>query len=305
MGFSEYNTNFISNEGRVTPAVRWLLAANIGVYFLQLVLFGTDNFATWFGLSAEEFPSHWWTVGTYMFVHGGLMHLTLNMLMLWMFGPRVEREFGTRAFAKFYVWCGLGGAIFHLLLVGEGVVIGASGAVVGVVLAFALRWPDENLYLFGVIPMRARWLAVWMIAWNVGMALMDMSGYSHSQTAWMSHVGGLVFAWLYLNGSKGGGLDRIRRHVATVPDDRDIRPVPKSRRYRRQESGEVADEVVAKSNALFKKQTQHPQSAAMLKSRRRAQEVDALLDKISLQGIDSLTPEERKLLEEISRRLRG
>ncbi len=295
-------------SGGVTPAVQWLLAANIGVYFLQLVLFGTQNTAAWFGLSSAEFPAHWWTVGTYMFVHGGLMHLALNMFMLWMFGPRIEREFGTRSFTYFYLWCGLGGAVFHLLLVRQGVVVGASGAVVGVVLAFALRWPDENLYLFGVLPMRARWLAVWMIAWNVGMALADMTGYAHSGTAWMAHVGGLVFGWLYLNAPRAASLERIRRHVSTVPDEGEIRPVPRGKRVRRQDPAQTTDEIVAKSNSLFKKRQSHTkpsQSGAMVKSRRRAEEIDNLLDKISREGLESLTPDERTLLEEISRRLRG
>ena len=92
----------------------------------------------------------------------------------------------------------MGGAVFHLLFTHSDAVVGASGAVVGVMLAYALRWPDEEIYLFGVIPMKARWLAVWMIAVNAGMALADMTGYVDSITAWMTHVGGLAFACGYI-----------------------------------------------------------------------------------------------------------
>jgi membrane associated rhomboid family serine protease len=298
-------TDFPGNEspiGGTTPAVRWLIAANVGVYFLQLTLLGTNNVAGWLGLSSAAFPERWWGVVTYMFVHAGLMHVGINMLMLWMFGPRVERSFGTRSFSYFYFWCGLGGAVFHLLFVQDGMVIGASGAVVGVILAYALRWPDDELYIFGLIPMRARWLAVWMIAWNVGMALADVTHVANNGgTAWMTHVGGLVFAWLYLHVPTGASLERIRRHVATIPDETEIRPIPRSQRTRRQDVGAPADEAVLKSNASVKERVTNVGTT----TRRRVEELNLLLDKISRAGLESLTPAERKSLEELSRRLQG
>jgi membrane associated rhomboid family serine protease len=146
----DFGTDFDPRTG-ITPAVQWLIVANVGVYFLQLAIFGGDSIAAWFALTGDAFPSHWWKIGTYMFVHAGIMHLAANMFMLWMFGPRVEHVFGTRNFSYFYIWSGVGGAIFHLLFVQNGLVIGASGAVVGVILAYALRWPDEEVYLLGVI----------------------------------------------------------------------------------------------------------------------------------------------------------
>jgi membrane associated rhomboid family serine protease len=297
-------------QSGVTPAVQWLIAANVVVYFLQLTIFGEPAMTSWFALSAEQFPDHWWAVATYMFVHAGLVHLGTNMLMLWMFGPRVERAFGTRSFCNFYFWCGLGGAVFHLLFVRQGAVIGASGAVVGVVLAYALRWPDDEVYLFGVVPIKARWLAVWMIAANVGMALADMTGYTSSGTAWMTHVGGLVFAWIYLHAPYGTGLERLKQHVATVPDEQRPQPIPKTPRNRRHEHPQTADEAVARSNAMAKRravpqQSSQTPSATVRKPKRKLDEVNALLDKISRGGINSLTPAERTILEELSRRLRN
>jgi membrane associated rhomboid family serine protease len=292
----------------VTPAVAWLIAVNVGVYFLQVSMFGDETIAAWFALTSDTFPNHWWAVGTYMFVHANLVHLATNMVMLWMFGPRLEQVFGTRHFAYFYLWCGLGGAIFQLLFVRSGGVIGASGAVVGVVLAYALRWADDEVYLLGVIPMKARWLAIWTIAVNVGMALATMTGYTSSTTAWVTHVGGLAFAWLYLHAPLGPSLERIRRHVATVPDDSDPHPIPKTRRSPRHRGGDggdpqTTDEVVAQSNALV---ARRPSTAIIpiLKAREDVADVNALLDKISRHGIQSLTPSERQLLEDVSRRLR-
>lgn len=313
MGFSssmEYNAEDMQPGVGITPAVQWLIALNVGVYFLQLSLFGTPAVAEWMGLSPAEFPSHWWTVGTYMFVHAGLAHIATNMIMLWMFGPRVERSFGSRSFVYFYLWCGLGGALFHLLFVRSGMVIGASGAVVGVVLAYALRWPDDEVYLLGFFPMRARWLAVFTIAWNVGMALADVTGYASSTTAWMTHVGGLAFAWLFLHAPTSSTLDRIRRHVAMVPDDPNPNPIPRVQRPRRVDQGDRpgggggagADEAVARSNAMVRRR---PAPLGSTQGHARAEDVNALLDKISREGMKSLTAAERRLLEEVSRRLRG
>lgn len=296
----------------ITPAVQWLVALNVIVYFVQLTSpVGAADIAQWLGLSSSEFPAQWWTVGTYMFVHAGLAHLATNMIMLWMFGPRVERAFGARSFTYFYLWCGLGGAVFHLLFVQHGSVVGASGAVVGVVLAYALKWPDDEVYILGVFPMRALWLAVWTIAWNVAMALADMTGLSSGSTAWMAHVGGLAFAWLYLKAPTGSSLERIRRHVATIPDDT-VGPtaIPKTPRSKRREgppSPPSADDAVARSNAIVKRRPSTPPTPLLTSPRPkvRTEDVNALLDKISREGMESLTIDERTLLEEISRRLRG
>lgn len=289
----------------ITPAVQWLIAVNAIVYFIQLTSpLGAGDVAQWMGLSASEFPAQWWTVGTYMFVHAGFTHLAVNMIMLWMFGPRLERAMGSRTFTYFYLWCGLGGAIFHLLFVQHGSVVGASGAVVGVILAYALKWRDDEVYLLSIIPMRAIWLAVGMIAWNVGMALADMTGLASGSTAWMTHVGGLAFAWLYLYAPNGSSLERIRRHVATIPDDTGAGPIPKAQRPKRRDTPPGAEDAVARSNAIVKRRPPTPLLTSP-KARARTEDVNALLDKISREGMESLTLDERTLLEEISRRLRG
>src|SRR6185503_16430945 len=99
---------------RMTRAVQWLLGLNIGIYFLQLTLFGSDAAYPGPALDPAGFPSAWWPVATYMFVHAWLAHLAFNMFTLWMFGPRLEQAWGTRTFVQFYLWCGIGGAVAHL-----------------------------------------------------------------------------------------------------------------------------------------------------------------------------------------------
>ena len=294
-------------QPRMTPAVQWLLAANVGVYFLQLTLFRSEAVYRALRLSVDSLASAWWTPFTYMFVHAGLWHLAFNMLALWMFGPRVEQSWNTRGFTYFYVWCGLGGALAHVLLQGNASLIGASAAVSGVMLAYALRWPDDEVYLFGVIPMKTRWLVVWMMLINLAMGVASTPG--GSGIGWFSHLGGLAFGWLYLRMSSFGGLDNFRRWVSPVPDEPEdaFRAVPKVRPRNRQHSDRGGvDEVVAKSNAIVARPVQSaPVPRTEDSNCQSAERLDIVLDKISKHGIESLTSEEVRLLEDMSRKLRG
>lgn len=284
---------------RITPAVQWLLALNIGVYFLQLTLFGPDAIFSTLALDPSRFPSAWWTVGTYMFVHGWLWHLAFNMLTLWMFGPRLEQIWGTRSFTYFYLWSGLGGGIAHLIFAQHSSVIGASGAISGVLVAYALRWPDEDVYLFGVIPMKSRWLVAAMIGMNVIFALSPSSGID-----WTAHVGGMAFGWVFLKFSSLGGLTRVRGWVSALPDEQEDMPraVPRNRSPMRERG---VDEVVSRSNAVVLRESKPVQHVPKQETpKEHAARINRVLDKISQQGMQSLTREERRLLEEMSRKLR-
>ncbi len=290
-----------SESPRMTRAVQWLLALNIGVYFLQLTLFGPDAIYSALALDPARFPNAWWTVLTYMFVHAWLAHLAFNMFTLWMFGPRLEQVWGTRSFVQFYLWCGLGGAIAHLVFAQHSAVIGASGAISGVLVAYALRWPDEEVYLFGVIPMKSRWLIAAMIGMNIIFALSPSSGID-----WTAHVGGMAFGWIFLKLSSLGGLTRVKGWVSAVPEESEDMPraVPRNRSPMRDQARGV-DEVVARSNAVVLRESKPLQHVPRQESPKdHAARVNRVLDKISQQGIDSLSGDERRLLEEMSRKLR-
>jgi membrane associated rhomboid family serine protease len=289
-----------SESPRMTRAVQWLLGLNIGVYFLQLTLFGQDATYSTLALDPARFPGEWWTVVTYMFVHGWLAHLAFNMFTLWMFGPRLEHLWGTRSFVQFYMWCGLGGAFAHLLFAQHTSVVGASGAISGVLVAYALRWPDEEVYVFGVIPMKSRWLIAAMIGMNIIFALSPSSGID-----WTAHVGGMAFGWIFLKLSSLGGLSRVRGWVSALPEESEDMPraVPRNRAMRDQTRG--VDEVVSRSNAVVLRESKALQHVPRQESpKEHAAKVNRVLDKISQHGMNSLTKEERKLLEEMSRRLR-
>jgi len=297
-----------SPQSRMTPAVQWLIAANVGIYFLQVTLFGAEGVFAALGLSGERFPAEWWTLVSYMFVHGGLWHLAFNMLALWMFGPRIEGLWGAKSFVYFYLWCGIGGAVAHLLLEGNAGLVGASAAVIGVLLAYALRWPDEEVYLFGVIPMKTRWLVVWLALINLAMGISSTRG--GSGIGWFAHLGGLAFGWIFLRVSAFGGLDNFRRWVSPVPDEPEdaFRAVPRARPRSRDrgERTEGIDEVVAKSNAVVAKPVRPVllPKASDDSDKKSSERLDLVLDKISKHGIDSLTSEELLVLEEMSRKLR-
>ena len=286
---------------RMTRAVQWLLALNIGVYFLQLTLFGPDAVYSALALDPARFPATWWTVVTYMFVHAWLAHLAFNMFTLWMFGPRLEHEWGTRTFVWFYFCCGVGGAIAHLVFAPHTSVVGASGAISGVLVAYALRWPDEEVYLFGVIPMRSRYLILAMLVMNIIFALSP-----GSRIDWTAHVGGMAFGWIFLKLYSAGGINRVRGWVSAVPDESEDMPraVPRARQPMRDRAAGV-DEVVERSNAIILRESKPLQHVPRQETPKEyAARVNRVLDKISQQGIGSLSRDERRLLEEMSRKLR-
>jgi membrane associated rhomboid family serine protease len=264
---------------------------------------------TWLGFSQRDLGLHrYWTALTYMFVHAGLLHLAVNMYTLWIFGPRVEHLWGSRSFSWFYIWCGVGGAVFHLMFNQSGLLMGASAAVLGVSVAYASHWPDDEIYLFAIVPMKVKWFMWFNAAFNILMgALAGASSNSGVQIAYLAHVGGMVFAWIYMRTPNAQSLDRFRQRVTQAPDTTDEPPraVPRVLPRQRDREPEV-DDVVAKSKAVIAKQRPAPLpiTPRAVATPPSATELDGVLDKISQHGLESLTPDERRILEEMSKRLR-
>jgi membrane associated rhomboid family serine protease len=293
---------------RMTPAVQALIAINVAMLFLQRTV--VSGLPTVLAYQGEPLRA-WWTPVSYMFVHAGLWHLALNMYTLWIFGPRVEHVWGTKRFTWFYLWCGLGGVLAHALFGPSGsALVGASAAIFGVMFAFAWQWPREEIYLFGVLPLRVSVLVGLLAGINLlqGVAA-AAAGSVGSGVAYLAHLGGFAFAFLYLHAPGPGSIERLRQHVSSVPDGSESpRAIPPRTARSRTRVDEV-DEIVAKSKAIVGKQKQQRQPARGTLPRMPAEpkptEVDRLLDKISAEGMASLTDEEREILSEFSRRLRG
>lgn len=242
----------------MTPWVKRLLAANIIVFFIQQTVPGVTN--------AFAFVPAWifirpWTLVTYMFLHGGIMHIAFNMIVLFFFGPRVEQRLGSNRFITMYFIAGISGALLSFVLAPQAAIIGASAAVFGVEMAFAKYWPRELIYIWGVLPIQA----IWLIALSVAYSVWSGMNGSTSGVADFAHLGGIAGAFVYL-----WWLDRhhgSRKFRAKA--------VPKA------PMGKVLEWKRVDPNSIHEL---------------NRDEVNRILDKISAEGVGSLTPEERVFL---------
>lgn len=194
---------------RLTPVVRNLIIINAAVYLLQIMLPSlhvTEYLSLW-NVRTEYFKPY--QLFTYMFVHSpqGFSHVFFNMLTLAFMGPMLETFWGSKRFLAFYIICGMGAGVFNVLVdlilnVGTfGVMLGASGAVYGVLMGFGMIFPNmEIMLLIPPIPIKAKYL-VFLLG---GMTfLLDRSG----SVAHFAHLGGIIFAFIMVRlwRSQGGG----------------------------------------------------------------------------------------------------
>jgi len=242
----------------VTPWVRRLIVANVIVFFLQNTARGVTGLLEFIPRYALVQP---WTLITYMFVHGSITHILFNMIALYFFGPRVEERIGSNRFITLYTISGITGALVSLVFAPYSPIIGASGAIFGVMLAFARFWPDAQIYIMGILPIQARALVILMAAISI------WSGFQGSRTgvADFAHLGGFIGGWLYLV-----WLDRRQG----------------TRRFRTKATPTVAKETLTHWRRV------DPTSVHVV----NRDEVNRILDKINAKGLDSLTPQERAFL---------
>jgi membrane associated rhomboid family serine protease len=266
---------------RITPWVGRLIIANAVVLLLLMTLFTSPDVVRALQFSPSAAVTRPWTFVTYMFVHGGLLHLLSNMLMLYVFGTAVESRMGSRHFLLYYLFCGIGAAVFSLLLAGlmpVGPFVGASGAILGVAVAFAMLWPEAELIIFPIpIPIKARTLVIGLVALDVvGSRLWPGDGIAH-----IAHVGGAVFGYLFFR------VQSLSRRAPAQPT-------------------RAVERVVMVQSGSSEPDRRTP--VTPMRPRRRvesdpvAAEVDRVLDKISEKGISSLTPAERRFLDEVAKK---
>jgi membrane associated rhomboid family serine protease len=241
----------------MTRWVKNLLIANVGMYFVQQTMPGVTGALLFDPSHAFTRP---WTIVTYMFLHGGFMHILLNMLGLFIFGPRVEQRLGGERFLWLYFLSGISGALLSYFLV-PSLLIGASAAIYGVVLAFARFWPTDKIYIWGVLPLEARWLVIITIVWAIYSGLNGSTG----GVADFAHLGGYIGAYLYLRWlEETKGSKRFRELAVSAPPDRQL---SNWKRVNLQSVHEL-----------------------------NRDEVNRILDKISASGLGSLTPQEKQFL---------
>jgi len=176
----------------MTPWVTRLIVANILVFVLQLTFRGLTQYLALVPALLLERP---WTLFTYMFAHStaGLTHVLFNMLGLFFFGPRVEMRIGGSEFIRLYLIAGVTGGLLSWVITPYAPIVGASGAVFGVQLAFAKFYPRDKIYIWGVLPIEARVLVVIMTVVSLYGGLSGGGNVAH-----FAHLGGYVGAWIYL-----------------------------------------------------------------------------------------------------------
>jgi membrane associated rhomboid family serine protease len=167
-----------------------LIIANVGVFALTYAAPGLMDAMALVPAYALVRP---WTLVTYMFMHANVSHILFNMLGLYFFGPRVEDELGGARFLLLYFISGLMGAVLSFVFTPFVAIVGASGAIYGVFLAFAYFWPRERIFIWGILPIEARWLVAGMTALSLFGGLGSGGNIAH-----FAHLGGFVGAFIYL-----------------------------------------------------------------------------------------------------------
>ena len=204
---SASNFSYSFGPGPLTPAIKALVIANVAAFLVTLAV---PAVTLSLGMRPADVLGQLriWQPVTYMFLHGGIFHILFNMLALWMFGVELERMWGSRFFTKFYFVSGVGAAVTTMVLafmplpfadqIYNALTIGASGAVYGVLLAYAMYFPNRPIYMYFFFPIPAKYFV--MIIGAISL-LSSMNGPGGG-VAHTTHLGGLIAAYLFLKGGR-------------------------------------------------------------------------------------------------------
>jgi membrane associated rhomboid family serine protease len=249
----------------ITPWVLRLIIANAAVYMLQRA---SPVIEQQLMLVPALIPSRPWTVITYMFLHQGLSHIFFNMLSLFFFGPRLEGQLGGSRFLVVYFVSGIAGGLLSFATP-YAAIVGASGATLGVMVGYAYYWPQEQIYFWGVLPIRA-WLFIIIMA---ALSLWAGFGGGGGDIAHFAHLGGIAGGYLTVRLFDARAASPARRAQSRRPPSLGRRDMERWSRIQRDKLHEV-----------------------------NRGEYDRIMDKIREQGAGSLTPDERNFLDNFSNR---
>jgi membrane associated rhomboid family serine protease len=285
--------------------IKNLLIINAAVFFVQVIannlmvggkpLWYILNY--WFALNplAEGFNFQVWQLITYQFMHGSFTHILFNMFALWMFGMEIENYWGTKKFLTYYLLCGVVAGLFQLFLTpilgsAAAVTIGASGAVYGVLIAFGLMFPNRLIFLYFLIPVKAKYLIGFLIV--LEFMLVDSA---QSNVAHLAHLGGALAGFLFILFDKS--IDVPIKRILNI-----------SSGYRQQSNIQNPFSGLADK---FKRRTQNIEDAKYYDINQKKdeetpitqEEIDKILDKISESGYQNLTEREKKILFDASKKM--
>ena len=293
-----YGTGTGFGGRQITSGVKTLIIANLVVFALQTVFGGGLSgrialIETWGAFVPQWaiFGGEVWRFVTYMFLHAGLFHILINMFILWMFGSQVEALWGRRTFLTYYFVCGVGAAmiygVFKLFGYDSMVpMLGASGAIYGLLLAYGLSFPNNVILVMMIFPMKAKYA---VILFGLVELMMIPGGGS---VAHLAHLGGMAAGFVFLRVTaptlaRGGGVfddaGRAWRKFRARNRMRVVRPEDRS-------NGKNG-----KNGKNGNGQDNTPPSPGQKR-------IDIILDKISREGLQSLTDEEQEILRRAGRR---
>lgn len=262
------------------PAIKTLVVLNAAVFLVQFLGYPLVLRLGLIPARVVQWPlPEFWRLVTYLFLHGGLWHLLFNLFALWMFGLPVESQWGGREFVKYYFLCGLGAALASVALAPHSLmpIVGASGSVYGLLVAFAMLYPDAVVYLYFLIPVKAAHVAILFAVIEFFMGASDSS----PGIARFAHFGGMLTGYLYIRWwwvwklkLKGLFLGLFAGDGARLPRARSERRVARAAPSIPRERDDMA-------------------------------EVDRILDKILASGLESLTEAEKALMRLYSQRQKG
>lgn len=285
------------------PVIKNLLIINSVVFVLQLIMQGVTFQGVpgayildhWFALNPIGYNFQIWQLITYQFMHGGFTHILFNMFALWMFGIEIENMWGSNKFLIFYLMCGVAAGIAQLIfppLFNEPLAptIGASGAIFGVLIAFAMVFPNRYIFLYFFIPVKAKYLII-------GYILLELYAVPQGgSVAHLAHLGGALAGFIYIIVDKKTtfSLGNIFRSSSNKPKS-PYNPF-----------GGISD--------AFKHKEKNVQEAKFYEIKDEGNEekkdeisqeqIDKILDKISQSGYQNLTEKEKKILFEASKKMK-
>lgn len=250
-----------------TDAIKFIISINFLIFILQYLSGMEDELFTVFGIVPSKTFGELmlWQPFTYLFFHGGIWHVLINMFVLWMFGSELEKFWGKKEFLRFFFITGIGSGLITILfsLSSTNPVVGASGAIYGVLLAYGFMFPNRLVYLYFLIPIKVKYLVILIGA----IAFFSSLNPGNSNISHLTHLSGMVIGFIYLRSSIN--WNTINHFVIHRKDEI-------KRHYE--------DKKNEKREAL-------------------KLQVDAILDKINDVGYDNLSESEREFLFKASKNL--
>lgn len=284
------------------PVIKNLIIINVIVFFIQFLggqvlivnVPASHLIDKWFALNplTEDGNFQVWQLITYQFMHGGFTHILFNMLALWMFGMEVENLWGSKKFLTFYLLCGIVAGISQLVFPAlfnepQGYTIGASGAIMGVLVAFGMLFPDRYIYIYFLLPVKAKYFVI------IYIVIEFFSIPSGGDVAHLAHLGGALAGFIFVLFNRKPSYLRNSYYNSGIS------------------GGNKFFDSLKNPSSVFKKKDDEAEDAKYYEINGdknepeiSQEEIDKILDKISQSGYQNLSDREKKVLFEASKRMK-